>query len=148
MFCESQEVDLYEMLGTTKEAVLEINADPFCMENELCASDIIEIIRNQIRAFRMEDRSTGIYADDACYHNKENIWIPVAIMNQIFEQGGISDKASALKQLKQANVLLAIRKLTTRITVGNQSRECYRLKLSALDIPGRVKLVSLGKETK
>ena len=148
VFCESQEVDLYEMLGTTKEAVLEINADPFCMENELCASDIIEIIRNQIRAFRMEDRSTGIYADDACYHNKENIWIPVAIMNQIFEQGGISDKASALKQLKQANVLLAIRKLTTRITVGNQSLECYRLKLSALDIPGRVKLVSLGKETK
>lgn len=148
VFCESQGLDLYERLGITKEVAKEVNADPFCMEDELSVSDIIATIRNQIGAFHVEDRNRGKYADDACYQNKETTWIPVAIMDHIFEQGRIRDKAGALKLLKQENILIAKNKLTTRITVDDHSMECYRLKSSALNSRGKVELALLGKETK
>ena len=148
MFCESQGLDLYERLGITKEVAQEVNADPFCMEDELSVSDIIATIRNQMGAFHIEDRNRGKYADDACYRNKEITWIPVAIMDHIFEQGGIRDKASVLKLLKQEKILIARNKLTTRITMEGQRIECYRLKTSALNSRGKVELVLLGKETK
>ena len=148
VFCESQGLDLYERLGITKEVAQEVNADPFCMEDELSVSDIIATIRNQMGAFHIEDRNRGKYADDACYQNKETTWIPVAIMDHIFEQGGIRDKASALKLLKREKILIARDKLTTRITMEGHQIECYRLKSSALNSRGKVELVLLGKETK
>lgn len=148
VFCESQGLDLYERLGITKEVAQEVNADPFCMEDELSVSDIIATIRNQMGAFHIEDRNRGKYADDACYQNKETTWIPVAIMDHIFEQGGIRDKASALKLLKREKILIARDKLTTRITMEGHRIECYRLKSSALNSRGKVELVLLGKETK
>ena len=148
VFCESQGLDLYERLGITKEVAKEVNADPFCMEDELSVSDIIATIRNQIGAFHVEDRNRGKYADDARYQNKETTWIPVAIMDHIFEQGGIRDKAGALKLLKQEKILIAKNKLTTRITVDDHPMECYRLKSSALNSRGKVELALLGKETK
>lgn len=148
VFCESQGLDLYERLGITKEVAQEVNADPFCMEDELSVSDIIATIRNQMGAFQIEDRNRGKYADDACYRNKEITWIPVAIMDHIFEQGGIRDKASALKLLKREKILIARDKLTTRITMEGHRIECYRLKSSALNSRGKVELVLLGKETK
>lgn len=148
VFCESQGLDLYERLGITKEVAQEVNADPFCMEDELSVSDIIATIRNQMGAFHIEDRNRGKYADDACYQNKETTWIPVAIMDHIFEQGGIRDKASALKLLKREKILIARDKLTTRITMEGHQIECYRLKSSALNSRGKVELALLGKETK
>lgn len=148
VFCESQGLDLYERLGITKEVAQEVNADPFCMEDELSVSDIIATIRNQMGAFHIEDRNRGKYADDACYQNKETTWIPVAIMDHIFEQDGIRDKASALKLLKREKILIARDKLTTRITMEGHRIECYRLKSSALNSRGKVELVLLGKETK
>lgn len=148
VFCESQGLDLYERLGITKAVAQEVNADPFCMEDELSVSDIIATIRNQMGAFHIEDRNRGKYADDACYRNKEITWIPVAIMDHIFEQGGIRDKASALKLLKREKILIARDKLTTRITMEGHRIECYRLKSSALNSRGKVELVLLGKETK
>ena len=138
VFCESQGLDLYERLGITKEVAKEVNADPFCMEDELSVSDIIATIRNQIGVFHIENRNRGKYADDAFYQNKETTWIPVAIMDHIFEQGGIRDKAGALKLLKQENILIAKNKLTTRITVDDHPMECYRLKSSALNSRGIV----------
>ena len=148
VFCESQGLDLYERLGITKEVAQEVNADPFCMEDELSVSDIIATIRNQMGAFHIEDRNRGKYADDACYQNKETTWIPVAIMDHIFEQGGIRVKASALKLLTREQILIARDKLTTRITMEGHQIECYRLKSSALNSRGKVELVLLGKETK
>ena len=148
VFCKSQGLDLYKMLGTSEETAQEINANPLGMENELSVSDIIETIRTQIRAFHMENRGKKKYAEDTCYCDTETIWIPITIMNRVFELGEISDKAGALKALKQDKILLGKNKLTTRITVGDQQLECYRMKLSALNSRGKVELASLGKEIK
>ena len=148
VFCKSQGLDLYKMLGTSEATAQKINANPLCMENELSVSDIIETIRTQIKEFRMENRSKKKYAEDTCYCDTETIWIPVTIVNRIFELGEISDKAGALKALKQDKILLGKNKLTTRITVGDQQLECYRMKLSALNSRGKVELASLGKEIK
>lgn len=148
-FCKSQGLDLYEMLGTSEEAAREINADPLCMENELSVSDIVETIRTEIRVFQMAKRSNGKYADDTCYYDTETIWVPVTIMERIFELGEVHDKVGVLKALKQEKVLLGKNKLTTTITTVDEKKlECYRLKLSALNSRGKVELASLGKETK
>lgn len=148
-FCKSQGLDLYEMLGTSEEAAREINADPLCMENELSVSDIVETIRTEIRVFQMAKRSNGKYADDTCYYDTETIWVPVTIMERIFELGEVHDKVGVLKALKQEKVLLGKNKLTTTITTVDEKKlECYRLKLSALNSRGKVELALLGKETK
>lgn len=137
------------MLGTSEEAAREINADPLCMENELSVSDIVETIRTEIRVFQMAKRSNGKYADNTCYYDTETIWVPVTIMERIFELGEVHDKVGVLKALKQEKVLLGKNKLTTTITTVDEKKlECYRLKLSELNSRGKVELASLGKETK
>src|SRR5699024_12324480 len=117
--------------------------------SDLMMEKCIYVIRTEMKNFVMQKKSYGKKAiANTCYYDEEKVWIPTAIFNYMLKKNGLFHfKIRFLNCLKESGNLFTDNVgLSMKMQVGERRSEYYVFSRDALNRPGTIDIINLGKE--
>lgn len=146
LFWEGEGVDLCVYLSLMKEMNWEEMLNQALVEED--ALDIfVNAIRTEIPYFVVLPKKRNIkYEKDAIYFDKDWLYIPTKVLDEMLKHGGmLSKKSHILYSLKKAEKLKCDQGgLSKKVQVESQRREYYCISKAFFDRPGIPSIVDLG----
>lgn len=147
LFFQKQGMDIYH------ELKLPDNIDFSLLIDNIETGDMMEkciyVIRTEMKNFVMQKKSYGKKAiANTCYYDEEKVWIPTAIFNYMLKKNGLFHfKIRFLNCLKESGNLFTDNVgLSMKMQVGERRSEYYVFSRDALNRPGTIDIINLGKE--